>query len=125
MDKEKLEDEIQAAVGAHGAWKLKLTTAINSGKCDTAAEDIACDNKCAFGQWLYGPELDDATRTGRPYQVTKRVHADFHKLAHDVAILAENGKKAEAFALMDGEYKATSDKLLRALSKWRGEIRAS
>ncbi len=57
--------------------------------------------------------------------MTKRVHADFHRLAQDIAVLAMAGKKSEAFALMDGEYKATSDKLLRALNKWRGEVRAS
>ena len=122
MDKDKLEKEIQAAVGAHGAWKLKLTATINRGESETALEDIACDNKCAFGKWLYGPEIDDATKAGKPYQVTKRLHAEFHESAHEVAALALEGKKSEAFRLMDGDYRAKSEKLQRALNKWRGEV---
>ena len=122
MDKTKLKNEIQSAVAAHGAWKLKLTTTINRGHSETPLEDIGCDNKCAFGKWLYGPEIDDATKAGKPYQVTKRLHAEFHRAAHEVAALALAGQKSEAFRLMDGDYRAKSDKLQRALNKWRGEV---
>ena len=125
MDNRRLEGEIQAAVGTHAAWRVTLTSAINQGKCDVSLDQIGCGDKCAFGKWLHGPELDDTIRAGKPFQVIERIHAEFHKQAKDVAALAIQGKKHEAFALMDGEYKATSDKLLLALNKWRGEVRAS
>ena len=125
MDKDKLESEIQAAVGAHGAWKMKLTAAINRGQSDTPLDDIGCDDKCAFGRWLHSSEIDSETKAGKPYQVTRRLHAEFHKAAHDVAALALEGRKGEAFRMMDGEYRDVSDKLLRALNKWRGEVRSS
>src|SRR4030067_3690693 len=48
------EDEITKAIGAHGVWKMRLRTAIDSGKADANAADVAKDSVCAFGQWLYG-----------------------------------------------------------------------
>ncbi len=86
-------------------------------------EDIGCDEKCAFGKWLHGPEIDAATRNSKPYQVTRRLHAEFHKAAHEIAVLAVEGKKGEAFRLIDRDYRVISEKLLRALNKWRGELR--
>ena len=52
-----LQDEITKAVGAHGVWKMRLRTAIDTGKADANAADVAKDNACAFGQWLYGPAI--------------------------------------------------------------------
>ena len=122
MNPADLDKEIREAITAHDAWNRRLTTAINLGNCETAPSDIAVDDKCAFGKWLYSGELDEATKAGKPYQVTKRLHAEFHDVAARVARLAEEGKKAEAYALLDGEYSQRSSKLLRALTKWRGEL---
>lgn len=122
MDHAILEKEIRAAIAAHDAWNRRLSTAINLGNCETAPADIAVDDKCEFGQWLHGPGLDEETKSGKPYQVTKRLHAEFHDVAARVAQLAEEGKKVEAYNLLDGEYAEKSSKLMRALSKWRGEL---
>lgn len=124
MDIQAFDKEISEAMKAHDAWSMRLTTAINLGECETTPGDIACDDKCAFGKWLYGNGIDDTIKAGKPYQVTRRLHADFHKLAGQVARLAEDGKKGEAYALLDGEYAQKSSKLLRALTKWRGELNA-
>lgn len=121
MTNQVLIDQIDNALGAHAAWRQKLTTAILSGTLETSPADIACDDKCAFGQWLYGPDIHDSTRERKPYQVTRRLHAEFHKVAAEVAELAEVGKRGEAFALLDGEFSARSDTLSRALKKWRSE----
>ena len=117
-----LDKEIRAALVAHDSWNRRLTTAINLGNCETAPSDIAVDDKCAFGKWLYGPELDEETKAGKPYQVTRRLHAEFHDVAARVAALAEAGRKGDAYALLDGEYSQRSSKLMRALTKWRSEL---
>ena len=117
-----LDKEIRAALVAHDAWNRRLTTAINLGNCETAPSDIAVDDKCAFGKWLYGPELDEETKAGKPYQVIRRLHAEFHDVAARVAALAEAGRKGDAYALLDGEYSQRSSKLMRALTKWRSEL---
>ena len=122
MDHAILEKEIRAAVTAHDAWNRRLSTAINLGNCETTPADIAVDDKCEFGQWLRGSDFDEATKSGKPYQVTMRLHAEFHDVAARVAELAEAGKKADAYRLLDGEYAEKSSKLMRALTKWRGEL---
>jgi len=122
MEHSELDKEIRAAVKAHDAWSRRLSTAINLGSCETAPSDIAVDNKCEFGKWLYEGGLDADTTDSKPFQVTKRLHADFHKVAARVADLAEQGKKGEAYTLMDGEYSFAASKLMRALAKWRGEL---
>lgn len=124
MTNQILIDQINEALQAHTAWRMKLTTAIRMGGLDTPPTDIACDNKCAFGQWLYGPAINEETRDRKPYQVTRRLHAEFHKVASEVAELAEGGRRGEAFALLDGEFTARSETLFRALTKWSAEAKA-
>lgn len=121
MPNETLIGQIDAALAAHDAWRQKLTTAIRTGELDVSPHDIGCDDKCAFGQWLHGPALSDANKARKPYQVTRRLHAEFHEAAGRVAQLAATGKRAEAFSILDNEYQARSETLTRALGKWRGE----
>jgi len=117
-----LVDEIDNALAAHAAWRQKLTTAIRTGHLDSSPHDITCDDRCAFGQWLQGPSLNAAVKQSKPYQITRRLHAEFHAVAGQVARLAEDSKGGEAFALLDNEYAARSETLTRALKKWRGEM---
>lgn len=124
MSNQALVKEIDAALAAHAQWKMKLTHAINIGHCEQGAANVACDDKCAFGQWLYGPTLDEGIKARKPYQVTRRLHAEFHETAGKIATLADEGKKGEAFAMMDSTYSVRSDKLTRALHKWKGELTA-
>ncbi len=112
---------ITDAIGAHGAWKLRLRTAINTGRSDAKPSDVRCDDRCALGEWLHGPAMDTQTRSGLPYQVTKRLHAEFHGTAADVLTLALDGRKDEASSLLNGDFTARSEKLVRALTKWKGE----
>ncbi len=122
MKHAELDKEIRAAIIAHDEWNRRLTTAINLGNCETAPADITVDHKCAFGKWLYSPDIDAETKSAQPYQVIKRLHADFHECAGRVAVFAEKGDKGQAYALLDGEYTQKSSKLMRALTKWRGEL---
>jgi hypothetical protein len=115
-------EEMKKAMGAHGAWKLRLRTAISVGKSDAAPSQVKCDNLCEFGKWLYGPSLDTETRSGMPYQVVRRLHAEFHECAGRVLELALRDQKSEALTLLEGEYTERSDTLVRALTKWRREI---
>ena len=58
-----LQDEITKAVGAHVVWQMRLRTAIETGKAVANAADVATDNACAFGQWLYGSAIPAAAPT--------------------------------------------------------------
>lgn len=115
--------QIDAAIGAHGAWKLRLRTAIATGQCEVTPHTAGCDDRCAFGRWLHGPEIDQQTRAGMPYQVIRRLHAEFHTCAGEVLGEALGGQLAAAEARLNGPFAERSDKLVRALMKWKGELR--
>jgi len=117
--------EINDAIGAHGAWKLKLRTAISVGGSDIEPVTVRCDDRCAFGRWLYGPTIDGHTKSGTPYQVIQRLHAEFHQTAATVLERALAGQKLQATEILDGQFKERSEKLVRALIKWKDELQSS
>jgi methyl-accepting chemotaxis protein len=113
------EDEITKAIGAHGMWKMRLRAAIDTGKADARAADVAKDNVCAFGQWLYGPTLSPAARASADYTAVRKLHADFHKCASKVIECVGAGNQANANTLMAGEYAKVSSDLTSAMMKWK------
>lgn len=117
--------EINEAIGAHGAWKLRLRTAISMGKSDVEPATVGCDDRCVFGRWLYGPSISAATKVGKPYQVVRRLHAEFHQSAATVLVNAVAGRKDQAGQILEGEFKERSEKLVRALNLWKSELSSS
>lgn len=57
-----------------------------------------------------------------PYQVIRRLHAEFHQCAGRVLDRAVAGQAGEARLLLEGEYAQRSEKLMRALGKWKREL---
>ncbi len=117
-----LAGNIKEAIGSHGAWKLKLKTAINVGYSDLVVSEVGCDGNCAFGKWLKSPDFDAETRNGAPYRVISRLHSEFHKCAGNVLELATTERGAEAMTLLEGEFTQQSEKLVRGLQKWKREV---
>lgn len=115
-------EEINKAIGAHGAWKLKLKTAITHSTSDATPENMKLDDHCEFGKWLYGPLVDGDIKSGMPYKVVRRLHAEFHKSAGAVLELAVNGQSDKAEMLFDGEFSERSHILIVALNKWKNEL---
>ena len=122
MRTQNMIKEINDAIGAHGMWKMRLRTAISSGAGDVHSSTARCDDKCAFGKWLYGPTLDADTRAGKTYQVIRRLHAEFHQLAGDVLANVEKGNQNGAEQIFTGPYVEKSERLVLGLTKWKGEL---
>jgi len=125
MHERELLAQVQAAIGAHGAWKLKLSTAVSTGRSDDEPALVCRDDLCRFGVWLHGPDIDPDTRESKPYQVIRRLHAEFHKCAGTVLERVKRGDQAGARALLEGEYSDRSATLIRALTMWKGELQAT
>ncbi len=91
-------EEIDRAVEAHRAWKVKLRTAIaNRERLDAAT--ICRDDCCPLGQWLHGP--GGARWGSRPAFVRLvQEHAEFHRAAGEVAETINRGAYAEAERLL-------------------------
>jgi len=116
-----LQDQISAAIGAHGLWKRRLRQAIDTGKTDMSVEVVKNDQQCAFGKWLYGPELPAAEKSSAHYKKCADLHRRFHASAAAVMSLALAGKKQEARdALEDNhDFAKISSELTRALTTWK------
>ena len=116
-------EEINTAIGAHGKWKFRLKTAINTGTADVTPDQVSCDDQCEFGKWLYGPTISPEVAEGMPYMVVKRLHGEFHQIAGAVMIKAISGQSEAAQTLLDGDFSAKSQVLTKVLSKWKRELR--
>lgn len=119
---QKMVQAISDAIGAHGAWKLKLRTAISHGTSELSPEVVRRDDQCAFGKWLHSNDIDAQTKSGKPYEVVTRLHADFHRCAAAVLTKAVERQTTGANQLLDGEFDDRSKILVTALSKWKGEL---
>jgi methyl-accepting chemotaxis protein len=114
-------EELDKAIAAHGMWKVRLKSAIDTGTIDTPVATIQMDNQCAFGKWLYGDTMTSADKSSAQYKTVKELHAEFHKTAAQVAQLATTGKKADAEKMMasGGAYNSVSAKLTSAMMAWK------
>ena len=122
MPNQTILQEIKSATGAHGAWKLKLTNAVSLGKTKLDPKTVKCDDLCDFGKWLHGSTIDSDMKNGMPFKVITRLHAEFHICASQILEQVIQGDTNGAAAQLKGEYTERSEKLMRALNKWKGEL---
>ena len=100
------EFDFAKAVQAHLDWKRKLHDAIE-GKGEKLDAAVVCrDDRCALGQWIYGPGKRFAKYT--EHESLRRAHAGFHKCAGAIAELAQQGKHDEAQRSLEGDFKEAS-----------------
>lgn len=114
-----LQDEINKAIAAHGQWKLRLKTAIDSGNSEFTVERVRPDNNCDFGKWLHSLPADQ--KGALHWKTVQQLHADFHKAAAGVLEQALKGDKTAASAGMSGPFAAASSKLTSAMMAWKRE----
>lgn len=119
MGDHTIDEQITLAISAHTKWKQRLSAAIRDGKSDFEVAVVAVDNRCAFGEWLYGAESQ--LRGAPQYAEVRRLHADFHRCAAQVLELAVGGKATEATAAMGpgSEFAKASTALTLAMSSWK------
>lgn len=120
-----LEDEIKNAIGAHGKWKKKLKSAVDTGEIDIQIPTIKADNQCSFGKWLHGPTITKKQMSSDHYQRVRELHAIFHEKASKVAELAVSGNKAGALRMLEvnGEFSVASAALTTSMLAWLKESR--
>lgn len=110
---------IGKAIVAHGAWKKRLFTAIETGKSEMKPEHVCLDNRCDFGKWLY--EADAQLQSTPRWQCLRAKHAEFHQETGQILQLAISGKSKEAAEKVTPTsrfIRFTTD-LTQELLKWR------
>lgn len=118
-----VKEEIDMAIGAHGAWKQKLRTAIETGECESTPERVKQDNNCSFGKWLH-ERIDPSTKSSAYYQEALTLHAEFHKEAGRILEIALNGEKDEAKDQLKigSHFAKTSANLTKKLQEWKSTL---
>jgi hypothetical protein len=120
----KLQDAIRNAIGAHGAWKLRLKVAITNRRSDLSVETVSCDDRCDFGRWLHGADIPAELRKTAFFRDIVQKHANFHRTAGQVLSLAMLSRNVEADALLAGEFAQRSSGLTQALQGWQRSLAA-
>lgn len=121
MSDQDLEKALRTAIGQHGAWRLKLKTAVTVGRATMTSQEAADHGCCAFGQWLGAPEQQARLGASVQHRVISRLHAEFHECAGQVIAAIERGDTRRAADLLDQDFTPKSDHLVAGLTKWSRE----
>lgn len=112
------------AIKAHSSWKLKLSSYLRQPDGTLREADVASDNACQLGKWLYG---DGRKYASLPeYRALCQQHARFHRAAASVVKLAHTGAStSEATALgSDSEYGVASKSVVSAIMALKSKVPA-
>ena len=97
---------------------MRQRTAIDSGKADANAADVAKDNACPFRQWLSG-SVPPAAQASADYASVRKLQADFLNCASQLIECVGHNDKAQADALIAGDYNKVSGDLTAVMLKWK------
>lgn len=120
MDQSGLKHEILEAIGAHGAWKMRLRSAAAQGETDLPVADIRSDDHCRFGKWLKTLSAE-VSQTEEARNVAE-LHRQFHLQAGAVAQKICDGDSQGALKdLADAEFSEATKALTTALTNWKAQ----
>ena len=116
-------EEISKAIMAHGQWKQKLRSAIDTGASESTPEKVCKDNNCSFGKWLYD-RIDASEKASPHYSEAVKLHAKFHVEAAAVLKLALSGRVIEANqgVALNSEFSKISGELTREMKAWQQSL---
>jgi len=117
-----IQDEITKGIGAHGKWKHRIASAIQTGQSEWSPENVKQDNQCEFGKWLYSCSPQE--KSSPHFEKVKELHAHFHTVAGSVLEMALTGDKAQAESeiTMDSEYRVISGDLTKEMMAWKRAV---
>ncbi len=112
-------EQIDKAIGAHGAWKVKLRQNID-GTLALVPAEVGVDNRCEFGKWLYSLAGTPISTDPR-YKEILELHKAFHKIAATVVTKVQAGDKAgaETSIGLKGDYTVASAQLTAKMMEWK------
>ncbi len=68
------KEALSKAISAHAGWKARLRNVVSTGVSDAPVSTVQADNKCEFGQWLYGPDVSATEKKSEHYLKVKQLH---------------------------------------------------
>lgn len=116
--------QIEQAIGTHGLFKLRLRTAIASGRLEGTVATLGSHLNCPFGKWMESAAVSPAIKASSHYATVDLLHARFHVAAAKVAAMAIAGRGDDAAAAVerDGDFGVASAELMAALAEWKSNV---
>jgi hypothetical protein len=116
--------QIEHAFSSHALWRVRLRDMCLHKQITQSLAEIAADDQCEFGRWLYSNAISDAERGSPIFLLVKKKHTDFHCAAADVAqsVIAGDGDRAEQMLASEGQFSRASAALVDALMHWRSQL---
>ncbi|WP_370628834.1 CZB domain-containing protein [Celeribacter sp. PS-C1] len=116
--------QIRDAICAHAAWKRTLLNGIERGQLEKSAEEISCNDQCAFGKWLGGLTPKPSDQTTQKFEMIENLHTRFHQAAGKIALEVEKGNREAAKALFEApQFRRMTNSLILNLNDWREDFR--
>lgn len=114
-------EEIKKAIGAHGMWKTRLRSAVDTGTSEFTVDKVKADNNCDFGKWLHG--LPNEEKKTENWTKIRDLHAKFHVEAAKILDSALTGKKDVAVKGLEvtSDFSKLSASLTTAMIGWEKE----
>ena len=112
------------AISAHAAWKQKLSAYLRRPDQSIDMASLAADNHCALGQWIHSQA--GAITSDAKFVELKREHANFHRLAADVARRANAGENVseEVYLGANSPYAKCSSRVVQLIMDMKRKIAA-
>jgi len=102
---------LQEVLGAHMAWKQKLTSTLNGTSTERyEVATVSQDTLCVLGKWLYGPGKKLYSHLPE-YEALRKIHAEFHLCAGEVLVEFKNGHHSEASGILNGKFRDASNQI--------------
>lgn len=116
------EINLMDAINAHIKWKVRLEDYLSGTSQEKLDPMVICrDDQCVLGKWIHGPATrylhGDVT-----FHQLRADHAMFHLVAGNVVSHVHANEYVKAVALMEGEYKRSSRKVVLALTRLNEQI---
>ena len=89
---------LQDAIRAHVDWLVALSDAFDQ-RDQVFPEEVAQDGRCPLGKWIHG--VEGSLATDPAFAKLKDLHSRFHVCAAEAAVLAADGRVAEALNQLD------------------------
>lgn len=105
------------AIAAHQGWKGRLQRVVEGTSHEDLDPKVVCrDDQCSLGKWIQGAGRKHCGH--RPdFPVLKERHTDFHHLAGKVLQETLAGRKAQAIAVLEGDFTRISREVVTLLSR--------
>ncbi len=102
---------LKQVIDAHMAWRVRLEAVLNGTSTERLeVSQIAPDNLCILGKWLYGPGKTSFGTTPQ-YEKLRTIHATFHTTAAGILADYHRGDKVGAARVLGGDFRKMSDRI--------------